>query len=158
MLLRLFGSIKVAFNRALRLLHSCSLLYLSFYVTVAATILSAHQKLSIMLYVECKLVFVMFGKWRYTADEITGLDRLSIQAYCLIAYSHCPLHTSATTHSNHVTLWVSVIILWLVLIGNGMHLCIIASHSQSWLLLHVLQLYCCGYFLLNLAVMVEQPE
>ena len=25
------------------------------------------------------------------------------------------------THSNHVTLWVSVIILWLVLNGNGMY-------------------------------------
>ena len=57
----------------------------------------------------------MFDTWRSTADEIMGLDELRIQAHCLIAYT-------AHTHSYHVTLWVSVIILWLVLINNGMHL------------------------------------
>ena len=69
-----------------------------------------------MLYVGCKLVFVMFDKWKSTADEITGLDGLRIQAHCLIAYSHSPL---VATYSNHVTLWMSAIIVWLALM---MHL------------------------------------
>ena len=69
-----------------------------------------------MLYIDCKLVSVMFDKWKSTADEITGLDGLRIQAHCLIAYFHSSL---VATHSSHVTLWVSVIILWLALM---MHL------------------------------------
>ena len=64
-------------------------------------------------------MFVMFDKWKSTADKITGLDGLRIQAHSLIAYSHSHIAPQPATHSNHVTLWVSVIILWLVLIGNG---------------------------------------
>ena len=49
-----------------------------------------------MLYVGCKLVFVVFDKWKSTADEITGLDGLRIQAHCLIAYLSQSYSTSAS--------------------------------------------------------------
>ena len=49
-----------------------------------------------MLYVGCKLVFVVFDKWKSTADEITGLDGLRIHAHSLIAYLSQLYSTSAS--------------------------------------------------------------
>ena len=49
-----------------------------------------------MLYVGCKLVFVVFDKWKSTADEIAGLDGLRIQAHSLIAYLSQSYSTSAS--------------------------------------------------------------
>jgi len=47
----------------------------------------------------------MFDKWKSTADEITGLDGLRIQAHCLIAYFHSPLLIPVMWHCGCLLLY-----------------------------------------------------
>ena len=68
-------------------------------------------------------MFVVFDKWKSTADEITGLDGLRIQAHCLIAYLSQSYSTSASYSFKSSDIvgvcYYNIIILWLVLFGNG---------------------------------------
>ena len=55
----------------------------------------------------------------YKNTGIGGMAVVMMMKLCCLSALSTP---QLPTHSNHVTLWMSVIILWLLLIGNGMYL------------------------------------
>ena len=116
----LLDSIKVAFNRTWdpgcnTVVHSriCICMW-------QWQLKSAHLKLSYHV-VHRGVNLSLFGKWRSTACRWKygpgWIENTSTLPDCI----YFSLSPQPATHSNHVTVWVSVIILWLVLNGNGMH-------------------------------------